>query len=156
MGVRRILRMLGLLALAAVLLGSAGVGRAQEHPEHPSEHPTSTKAISKESLAAAIADYVQHEAKLKGGYFLIYDAKAGKPLALTLVKVHKQRLARTAEDTYFACADFKSTDGHMYDLDIFMKGRSPDKLKVTEITVHKVDGKPRYKWVQEGGLWKRK
>lgn len=128
---------------------------AQEHPEHPQEHPSSAKKITKDELAKEIEKYVAKEAAMKGGYFLFYDAKENKPLALSLAKVHKDRLSRIKKDVYFACADFKATDGTMYDLDIFMQGK-PGHLKATEITLHKKNGKARYKWFKEGDFWKRK
>ncbi len=128
--------------------------------EHPSEHPTEppskkTAAVTKEALSVAIENYVKEQAKIEGGYFLFYDAREDKALALTLDKVHKDRLSRIKDDVYFACADFRANDGTMYDLDIFMKGESPAQLKVTAITLHKKNGKARYIWVQERGLWKR-
>jgi len=61
----------------------------------------------------------------------------------------------TAKDTYFACADLKNADGHMYDLDVFMSGPDKDHLAVTEVSVHKKDGKERYTWAQKGGVWKK-
>ena len=30
------------------------------------------------------------------------------------------------------------------------------ELSVSEIAVHKEDGKPRYDWAEEGGVWKKK
>ncbi len=141
--------------LAAALAIAAGVF-AQEHPEHPKGGGERGPAIGKESLAKAIRDYVKHDSELKGGYFLVYDTVAKKPLVLTLAKVHEDRLSKVAGDTYFACADLKEAKGDVYDLDIFMKGAMPDDLKPTEITIHKENAKPRYDWVEEGGLWKRR
>jgi len=77
-------------------------------------------------------------------------------LELELIKIHKDKLAGLGDDTYFVCADFKATDGNTYDIDIFMQGKSKDDLKPTEKIVHKINGKPRYKWYEEGGIWKRK
>jgi hypothetical protein len=59
------------------------------------------------------------------------------------------------EGLYFACSDFKATDGKTYDLDFFMKD-SDAGLAVTEIMIHKEEGNPRYSWYEEGGIWKRK
>ena len=67
-------------------------------------------------------------------------------LELKLDKVHKERLSRIKDDVYFACADFKNSDGVIYDLDIFMEGASVDELTVNEVIVHKQDGKARYGW----------
>lgn len=150
-----------LVVFVIALLGLWSSAYAQEHPEHPAEHqaehPTSEKAaMTKEGLAVAIEKYVNEDAALKGGYFLFFDTKESKALALKLDKVHKERLSQLSDGIYFACADFMSMDGVMYDLDIFMKGPSVDDLTVTEITVHKLDGKARYVWVKEGDFWKRK
>ncbi len=158
--------------LAVVLLATAWCLYAAEHPkgaehpkepakaaEHPSEHPKAAKptALSKEDLAKEIKAYVKKDAALKGGYFLVYDKGAKKPLVLTLAKVHKERLSTVGKDTYFACADFKTPEGEIYDLDIFMKGPGKGgRLKVTRVMVHKEAGKERYNWYEEGGIWKTK
>lgn len=127
-------------------------GQAGEHPE---EHPQEQKPVSAETLAEAISAYIQNDSALKGGYFSIYDAAAGKPLLLTLDRVHRDRLSRVAEGLYFACSDFKTPEGKTYDLDFFM--RNTDRgLQVTEITIHKEEGKARYNWVEEDGVWKRR
>ncbi len=147
-------------ALAAIFVFSVNL-KAQEHPsehpkEHPKEHPSSQKAgLTKESLAVAITIYLEKESALKGGYFLVFDTKANEPLALTLDKVHKDRLATIGDGVYFACADFKATNGKMYDLDIFMKEAGKD-LSVSEISVHKKDGKERYTWYEKDGVWLKK
>lgn len=148
--------------LAAALLAAAGLAgglgaQAQEHPEHPQEHPGSKPraAVSREALGQAIRDYVTKDSKLKGGYFLVWDGVAKKTLVLTLEKVHDDKLAQVSPGVYFACADFKALDGATYDLDIFMAGESATELTTTEIAVHKENGKERYTWAQEGGLWKK-
>jgi len=109
-----------------------------------------------EDLAKAIEGYVQKDAALKGGYFVVYDPVAKQPLALTLVKVHKDRLSKMGDDTYFACADFTTPDGKVYDLDVFMQGADAGSLKATEVSVHKEAGKARYGWAEENGIWKKK
>lgn len=131
---------------------------SQEHPEHPKKTGKGTEktgsTLTPEALAVEVMQYVEEESKLKGGPFLVYDAKSKKPLVLTLDKVHKDKLSKVAEGTYFACSDFKSEDGKTYDLDFFMK-ESDSGLQVTEITVHKENGKARYVWAEEKGIWKR-
>lgn len=120
--------------------------QAQEHPEHPKKEKVTEKkesTLSPEALAGEITQYAQKESKLKGGYFLIYDEKSKKPLVLTLDHVHKDKLSKVDGGLYFACADFKGADGKAYDLDFFMR-EIDSGLDVTELTVHKVDGKPRY------------
>lgn len=140
----------------------AGEKKETEHPDKEAkgeEHPTKkapAKAVTKEELAEAIEEYVTKDAELKGGYFLVYDQEAGETLALKLDLVHKARLSRISADVYFACADFKTPKGKTYDLDVFMKGTTKNNLKVTEVAVHKEEGKARYTWHEEGGIWKKK
>ncbi|MCI0695121.1 hypothetical protein L0337_24315 [candidate division KSB1 bacterium] len=127
-----------------------------EHPsEHPSEHPTAqAKEVTKESLAEAITSYINKDAELKGGYFCTYDPEAKAVLVLTLDKVHQDKLAKVSEGVYFACCDFKATNGKMYDLDFFMKA-TDSGLQVSEVTIHKESGKPRYGWVEKDGVWSK-
>jgi len=130
-------------------------GEKPEHPEHP-EHPEDGGMmgfhVDKDVMAKAITDYVNMDSELKGGYFLFYDAKDKKPLALTLTKVHKDRLSQVGTNLYFACSDFKEAGGTMYDLDFFMKNVD-DQLQVTDVKVHKKAGKPRYTWHEKNGMW---
>lgn len=145
------------IAVLLFLLSSPQL-QAQEHPkEHPSKGAvTETKGsdLTPEALAKEITQYVEKESKLKGRHFLFYDEKEEKPLVLSLDRVHKDKLSKVAEGTYFACSDFKSKDGKTYDLDFFLK-ETDSGLQVDEITVHKEDGKARYGWVEEKGVWKR-
>ncbi len=158
-----------LVVIAAVALGlfSAPVIFAQEHPEHPTkakkekkehpEHPTEAKAsaVTVEQMAHAITHYINSDSELKGGFFFVYDASAKKTLQLTLDKVHTERLSQCGDNLFFACSDFKSASGKMYDLDFFMESKD-GKLAVTEIMIHKEDGKARYSWVEKDGVWSRK
>ena len=75
-----------------------------------------------------------------------------KDLALDLVKIHDDRFSSLGGDKYFACVDMKGTDGKIYDIDFFLTGQ-PGKMKVTETSVHKIDGKPLYDWKEENGTW---
>ncbi len=112
--------------------------------------------VTKDQLADAIESYVETESELKGGYFLVFDGHAKKPLVLTLDKVHKERLSRVGENLYFACADFATPEGKLYDLDVFMEGKGKASLVVMEISVHKEDGKERYTWFEKDGVWHKK
>jgi hypothetical protein len=134
---------------------------AQEHPEHPTEkeHPEHPEekteaSLTIEQLAQAINDYVRDDARAKGGFFLVYDPVAKKSLVLTLDRVHEERLSGLGGGVYFACADFTSPEGTVYDIDVFMK-EAEAGLEATEVHVHKVDGKPRYTWKEQGGVWVR-
>ena len=141
--------LIALITAALVALGTSAL--AQEHPEHPkkdekqAEHPEASEKMTLDELAEAIVAYIGQDSKLKGGYFLVYDAEEKKPLALKLDKVHKERLAGLGGGVYFACTDMKTDAGMVYDLDFFMK-RTAHGIETTEVSVHKKAGKPRYGW----------
>jgi hypothetical protein len=150
-------RIATIVASALVLLAAGAF--AQEHPEHPKNDEKKAaaeteKPVTMDALADAITAYIAQDAKLKGGYFLVYDAEEKKPLVLTLDKVHKDRLSGLGGGVYFACTDMKNADGVLYDLDFFMKGDA-DHLETTEVSVHKKAGKPRYGWKEDNGIWKK-
>lgn len=144
-----------LTALVVVATGAV----AQEHPEHPAKKKSvqqkETYKVDTEAMATAIKGYVADDTKLKGGYFLVFDSKSKKPLALKLAKVHEERLAKVGENLYFACSDFNEAGGQVFDLDFFME-EVKGKLVVTKLLIHKEDDQPRYVWFEENGLWKTK
>ena len=144
-----------IVAIATLVLFVLGTsGLAQEHPEHPKEkkEQASADTMTLDQLEEAITRYIQRDSKLKGGYFLIYDAGEKKPLVLQLEKVHKERLSTLGGGLYFACTDMKSSDGTVYDLDFFMKRIGPG-IETTEVAIHKKAGKPRYGWKEQDGIW---
>ena len=100
----------------------------------------------------AITEYVDGDCNLKGGFFLVYDKVDKKPLQLTLVKVHKEKLASLGEGVFFACTDMKSADGTVYDLDFFMM-ETDHGIVTTAVSVHKKSGEARYGWKEEDGVW---
>ena len=149
-----------------ILICAASIVLAQgEHPTKTkkAEHPTTTitpqivqgEKITLQNLAQAIEGFVEADIILRGA-FLVIDPKADTVLKLKLEKVHKERLSHIGENIYFACADFNAENGKVYDLDIFLQGTNTDNLTVTEISVHKEDGTPRYGWKEENGIWSKK
>ena len=144
------------LALSVVLaLGMTGAALiAQEHPEHPEGKSAASKAISIDDLEKAIKSAVAAKEKSGGGYYKLADDVTKKTLLLKLDHVHRERLSRLDENTYFACTDFKSSDGHTVDVDFFMKNKG-GKLAMSDARVHKIDGKARYNWEEKDGFWKR-
>lgn len=147
----------GLFISLAFVFAAYGQEHPTEHPtEHPSEHSAAAQQVDKNTLAVAIERFVKEDAALKGGAFLVVDDKTGQVLQLSLHIVHRERLSRVGRYTYFACADFKTPAGKTYDLDIFMKGENAEHLTVTEISVHKEDGKERYTWTEKSGIWSKK
>jgi hypothetical protein len=157
------LRSIWWLSTLALVLTAGAVYAAEhrEHPgrthaeEHPAEHP-GTAAITPDEIAKTITGFVTADSKLKGGYFVIYDAKKKEPLALTLVRIHKDKITKLSDDLSFVCADFRTPAGKMYDLDFYVSHPEGRNMHVSEITIHKEAGVPRYNWVKEGGKWIRK
>jgi hypothetical protein len=147
------MRLISRIGLAIALV-SAAVLVAQEHPEHPENKKAQTKAYSIDDLEKSIKSAVAAKEKAGGGYYRLADKTAKKTWELKLDKVHRERLSRLDEHTYFACTDFKSKDGHTVDVDFFMKDKG-GKLVMSDATVHKVDGKPRYNWEEKDGFWKK-
>jgi hypothetical protein len=150
-------------SLALLLLAPGRLAAQEKHPEHPKsskqpEHPTEKKqaGLTKAELAAAITGWVEKEAASNDGWFKVEDPVAHKALQLKLQKVHEDRLSQVKPDVYFACADFVEKDGTKYDIDVFMEGKAKEDLRETEVSVHKVNGKERYTWVEENGTWKKK
>ena len=43
--------------------------------------------------------------------------------------------------------DLTSIEGHVYDVDFFLSG-DPENMAITEISIHKTNGKPLYDWKQ--------
>jgi hypothetical protein len=139
----------------ALVLFVGGVVLAQEHPEHPKNTSKDTKqhAYTMDELEKAITAEIQTAQKKDGAYH-IRDEKANKTWDLKLDHVHKERLARVDPTTYFACTDFKSADNHTVDVDFFMKDDGK-QLVLSDATLHKVDGQPRYNWQEKDGYWVR-
>jgi hypothetical protein len=137
---------------------------AQEHPEHPkktteqpnqgAEHPkkgAEAAQVSTADISAGIKQNIDAKSKKSsdGKFHVKYE---GQNLALDLIRVHDDRLSDLGGGKYFACVDMKGTDGKTYDIDFFLSGQ-PGKMKVTETSVHKIDGKPLYDWKEENGKW---
>jgi hypothetical protein len=151
----------------ALFFSPATSSFAQEHPEHPTkkaetkkgehpEHPkkgSEGKKVTKSEISTGIKKHISSESKNSSDkkFHVNYE---GKDLALGLVKVHDDRLSSLGEGKYFACVDMKATDGTAYDIDFFMAGK-PGDMKVTETSVHKINGKALYNWKEEGGVWKK-
>jgi hypothetical protein len=126
---------------------------AQEHPEHP-KNTQKAKEFSATDLENAIKADIAEKSKDTNGVFKLYDPELKKTWDLTLDHVHKDRLSKLSADTYFACVDMKDRSGKVVDVDFFLKSED-GKLAMTDTTVHKVNGKPRYNWKEEDGFWKR-
>jgi len=130
--------------------------RVQPLPQTTTSDPqsgTQTTQVNKADISAGIKRHIASDRK-KSSDKKFHVNYRGKDLALDLVKVHDDRLSSLGSGKYFACVDMKDTDGTIYDIDFFMAGQ-PGSMKVTETSVHKINGKPLYNWKEESGVWKK-
>ena len=141
------------LLVLITLMFPVSAARSQEHPEHPTK-AQKAKDFSVTDLENTIKTDIAEKSKNTGGVFKLADPQLKKTWDLTLDHVHKDRLSKLSPDTYFACVDMKDHTGKIVDVDFFLKSND-GKLEMTDTTVHKVEGKPRYTWKEEGGFWKR-
>lgn len=151
------------LTLATVLGCAPSAQQVRETP--PPEQPAAAKkaedappdktvarAVTAD-IQAGIEQHIETQSQAAGGYFVIPFRE--KELRLKLVRVHVEYLAALGPELNFACVDLVDTDGEVYDVDFFMHG-PPDDMKVTETSVHKINGQPIYAWAQnEDKTWVR-
>ena len=109
--------------------------------------------MSKADISAGIKKHIGSATKKSADrkFHVKYNSQ---DLALDLIRVHDDRVSSIGGGKYFACVDMKGTDGKRYDIDFFITGQ-PGNMKVTETSVHKIDGKPLYNWKEVNGIWKR-
>ncbi len=93
-----------------------------------------------EQVRQSIADYIQRDVQLKGGFF-VYDPELKRVVGFHFDHVH-EGVTRTAEGQYFACVDLRSIRGSLYDLDLYME-ETKEGLKPARLVIHKVDGVAR-------------
>ncbi len=152
--------------LIALLLAPALPVLAQEHPRAPQQSQsqqlpqTRTGAPQAAMTEATMSDVSDGLKKFISGYVAkSADKKFHMPynrkdLALDLIKVHDNRFSSLGGNKYFACVDMKGSDGKIYDIDFFM-AVGARSLKITETSVHKINGKPLYNWKEQNGVWKK-
>lgn len=129
----------------------AGSSSKKEHPEHPKKKRkkktgghVSNKAQKLQFSKAVQAHIKKMAKKVKSGTFEVKDKKLGKTWNLGLKLVHEDRIAILGGNTFFACADFTVKNSKdILDLDFYAK-KDGKNFTITEVLVHKVNGKPRY------------
>ena len=142
-------------AAAVVCLVCAGCGQKEE-PKAPAASAPSDPATPNRVTAeiqTGIEQHIEKQVRLGGGYFNL--PFRDKQLRLKLVRVHTEYLSKLGPDRYFACVDLADISGDVYDVDFFLAGK-PGAMKVTETTVHKINGQPFYAWEQQSDrTWQR-
>ena len=109
------------------------------------EEDISQHKVSISEIEEGIKAYIEQERVRNDGFFLINDEQ--RELRLKLVRVHTEYLSNLGPSRHFACVDLADEKGDVYDVDFFLEGE-PGKMKVTETSLHKLNGRPRYSWKQ--------
>ncbi|MHC4534687.1 MAG: transglutaminase-like domain-containing protein [Planctomycetota bacterium] len=132
-----------ILAMLIVCTMLAGCNMSRDEEQDSSE---SVPNLVTKDIQDGIEKHIEEQTALGGGYFILpFD---DKELKLKLVRVHTEYLANLGPRHHFACVDLASIDGDVYDVDFFLTG-DPGAMKVTETTVHKINGQPFYAWEQK-------
>lgn len=137
------------VVLSALLVAQAVTARAQHVPAPPAPPANVVTA----DIAAGIERHIEERTRAGGGTFALDFSD--RQLRLKLVRIHMEYLANLGPGSHFACVDLVDDSGDVFDVDFFLVGE-PGAMKVTETTVHKLNGQPYYLWDQkEDGTWQR-
>jgi len=140
----RLISFLFLLSLISCNNDSSNVGTQN------SELPEKTSIAD---IEIGIRDYISRETEQNSGFFPLPNDSS--TMKLKLVRVHTEYLSNLGPDSHFACVDLADEKGDVYDVDFFLTGK-PGNMHVTEMTLHKENGKPFYNWKQLADkTWKR-
>ncbi len=114
------IRTLAVVAISALAWSAACAKRSGE-----------AAADVRAAIAAAI--HGQHDS------ITITDPTTGSPVRLAFDHVHAT-VDTTRGGRYFACVDFRSAAGPLYDVDYYV-GRNAGTLTVQDVLVHQVGGR---------------
>lgn len=134
--------------------GTNPTATASNVGRHADDHAARSAApVVTADIQAGIERHIEEKTKRDGGRFTLQFE--GEQMHLRLVRVHTEYLANLGPQRHFACVDLVNEDGNVYDVDFFLEG-DPGSMRVTETTVHKLNGKPLYVWEQlDDGTWTR-
>lgn len=142
-----------LTTLVLAFLVLAGGGRQEGQGAPGASAPPGHDSAPTADIQAGIERHLEEQVRLGGGYFKL--PFRNQELRLKLVRVHTEYLSKLGPGRYFACVDLADVSGDVYDVDFFLAGE-PAAMKVTETTVHKLNGQPFYAWEQKAdGTWQR-
>jgi hypothetical protein len=143
----------GIILWAVMLVGVLAWAYASEHGGTPMGTEDSGSAVehpSAEEIRGAMKTLVDEKSKTLGA-FEVRDQETGKVRRLELIKIHDQVVKRAkAGGYYYSCADFKDLDtGETVDVDLEMENKD-GALSVGDVSIHKVNGKARYTYDDNG------
>jgi hypothetical protein len=135
-------------AVAALLF--AAFGWAGDKSAYPS------MTIGTADVANTVRAFINEEARAHDGFCRINDPVENATLDLRLKDVYTEKLMKVQPNTFVACATLETAAGTAYDVDFYLKGTTPQNLKVVDVSIHAKNGVQRYAWVDEKGLVKVK
>ncbi|MCH8267649.1 MAG: hypothetical protein IH846_09045 [Acidobacteria bacterium] len=92
-------------------------------------------------VRTTVADYVQREEQLKGGFFL-RDSQDKTIRDLQFDYVH-EGVEKTQDNLYSVCVDLLDTSKNRLDVDFYLQPTSSGNFQVSTIKIHKVNGVER-------------
>jgi transglutaminase-like putative cysteine protease len=107
---------------------------------------------SMEEIEGGIKAYIDSVSQADNGVFIFKNDTL--ELKMRLVRVHTEYLSNVGPEKYFACVDLADENGDVFDVDFFLEG-PPGEMRVTETSLHKLNGKPYYAWKQnkQNKMW---
>ena len=143
----------GRIAILAALILLPGFIREGSADTAGTSAAASSQTVVTADIQKGIEQHIAEQTRVGGGYYhLLFK---DRELKLKLVRVHTEYLANLGPGRHFACVDLADVSGDVYDVDFFLSG-DPGAMKVTENTVHKINGQPYYAWEQQkDGSWHR-
>jgi len=140
-----VMKLYATCALAVLIAGCATVETHQQDAR-PARAPKAPVDRVTRDIQDGIETHIRNATEAGGGLFDLSDGDS--TLRLKLVRVHTEYLSKLGPGYSFACVDLATAAGDVFDVDFFLRGE-PGAMSVTETTIHKKNGQPRYVWEQE-------
>ncbi len=130
-----------MMLAASALLGAASIGLGRA-----ATASSAWPSVSVTQIQAEIERHIAESSARTGGYYRLTTNE--KQFEFKLVRVHTEYLSRLGHGRQFACVDLVDRAGDVYDVDFFLEGGA-GAMRVTETSLHKLNGIPFYTWKQE-------
>jgi hypothetical protein len=126
----------------------------QKHKEEKAKDKTGWNA---KQVEQDLVSFINGKATQSGGRFAVNDELSEQTRQLKLKKIHTEKIMEMRDGTSFVCADFTDATGELVDVDFFMQPSSTGTVdQVTQVQIHKVNGKQRFTYVLDEGKWLQK
>ncbi len=132
--------------------GMGRMGGGMMRGDHPRGRTPVEYAFS--DLAQLVQEHIELGTKFNNGYYGVLDQDTNEMLLLKLVTLRDDRWGKLKNGGYFVCARMADKNGVLYDIDFILVPQR-DRLVLTRVLVHAVDGKERYRWKKQNGYWER-